>query len=739
MGYTRLLAGGVLLLGTNAATALDFDFYDIGVTWNNRLTLAAGWRVEERDPDLIGKLNLNPFLCQGDDCLSLSGDPEPNQRLVDAPGGFFADKQDDGNMNYDRGDLYSALAKVTSDLSLSWNDYTLKTRVIAFFDGVNQDLDETHFNNCQVFGNCGDNGPGVGGYQFPQTRRDDGVNDVVGASIRVQDLALSGTYFLGERLLTVGIGQQKVRWGEANLIALNSLNEINPPDVRGLRQPGGQISEIFQPVPMVLLSGDLFPDLGITGEAFYQLQWKPVVADAGGSLFGELDALYREGTNAYAAINLGQFPEDPIIEQDGRLRGRHRLQNEAAFLLTDTSFSAEVLDGPGEPRDDGQFGLKISWFADMINNGTELGFYAMNYHSRLPYLSFFATDRSPLRDGTGTGLEVLTSCTAAGNDCLPVDTARVLVDYPEDIRLFGVSFNTNIGSWSVAGEYSFRPNVPVQVSMPDVFFAALQPAFPEEPIVIGAEAIGAGVLDDILGPGAEALVGEGLPITVPGARTGAPDFLETLYRGNGDVDRNIAERGENYYIPGFVRLKVGQFVMSGIRILGSSHPVSSLIGAEQIIMLLEGGFTHVVDMPSRELVQFDGGSPNRTHASPGADGTGLEEGEEQNTGTFNPTQQTEAFVDDFSWGYRFLAQMEYNDVFWGLNLKPFFIAAHDVQGYAPAPQQNFLEGRIEGLIGTEWFLGQQWSGRIFYNLHEGNRHNVRRDKDNLVVELSYTF
>lgn len=718
------------------AQALEFNVKDVGITWNNRISLGAAWRVEDRDPDLIGKLNLDPGLCEGDDCISLNGDPAPNQRLVDAPGGFFADKQDDGNLNYDQWDMIAGLAKVTSDLSMSWRDFTFKARGIAFFDQINYDFDETHPNNVNTAP------AGAGGYQNPTSRRDSGTEDLVGASVRLQDLALTGTFFLGDRLLSVGIGSQKVRWGEANLIALNSLNEINPPDIRGLRQPAGQINEVFQPVPMILLSGDVFPNLGITAEAFYQLQWKRVIADAGGSFFGELDALYREGTKNYAAINLGQFPEDPLVDNgDGRLRGQHRLQNPLGGLLTDTSFSAQVRQRAGEPRDDGQFGLRVNWFADMINNGTEFGFYAMQYHSRLPYLSFFAADKTPLRDGTGTPADVLLNCQLAGNDCLPIDTAVTLVDYPEDIRLFGVSFNTNIGSWSVAGEYSYRPNVPVQVSMPDVFFAALQPAFPEEDIVIGTELLLGdglgGALDDLL-----SAIGGPLgvtPVTVPGARSGAPDFLETIYRGNTDVDAIIAERGENYYIPGFDRQKVGQFALTGIKIFGSSHFVSSLIGAEQIIMLLEGGFTHVIDMPSRELVQFDGSSPNRTHASPGADGTGTPEGEEVNTATFNPTQQRTAFVDDFSWGYRALFQFEYNDVAFGINLKPFIIAAHDVQGYAPAPQQNFLEDRIEYLVGTEWFFGQRLSGKIQYNGHEGNRHNIRRDKDNVLVEVSYAF
>ncbi len=736
-----LVIAGIGICGSSSA--LEFDFYDIDISWNNRVTLAGAVRVEERDESLIGKLNLNPSLCAGDDCLSLGGDPAPNQRLVDAPGAFFADKQDDGNLNYDQWDMTAGLAKITSDFTASWNDFTFKTRVIGFYDAINNNFDEYHPNNSDVVS------PGVGGYQPAYTKRDGGVEELFGSDIYIQDLLLNGTFYFGDRLLSVSVGAQKARWGEANLIALNSLNEINSPDIRGLRQPGGQINEVFQPVPMLLLSGDLFPDQGISGEMFYQFGWKRVQADAGGTFFGELDALYREGQYSSAYINLGQFPEDQLVEdEDGRLRGEHRLQTPLGALLTDTSFTIPVDQNSGEPSDTGQYGVRLNWFADMINNGTEFSLYAMNYHSRLPYLSFFAADRNPLRDGpTGTAIDILTTCLPADVDCLPIDTAAGLVDYPEDIRMFGISFNTNIGSWSVAGEYSYRPNVPVQISMPDLIFVALQPAFPEEDLVIGAETLlGSGLggtLDDIVGPVLAPILapilGDGIPITVPGARTAVPDYAETIYRGSSDIDSVIAERGANYYIPGYERLKVGQFVINGIRILGSSNPIADFIGSEQIIMMIEGGFTHIVDMPSRELIQFDGSSPQRTHASPGSDGTGTPEGEEVNTGSFNPTQQTEAFVDDFAWGYRFLTTFEYNDVFWGVNLKPFIIGAHDVKGFAPAPQQNFLEDRIEVLFGTEWFKGQQWSGKLQYNLHAGSKHNIRRDKDNVVVELTYTF
>ena len=54
-------------------------------------------------------------------------------------------------------------------------------------------------------------------------------------------------------------------------------------------------------------------------------------------------------------------------------------------------------------------------------------------------------------------------------------TGYCFIDYPEDIRLYGLSFQTNIGSTSVAGELSYRPNMPLQINSTDMSIAAIYP------------------------------------------------------------------------------------------------------------------------------------------------------------------------------------------------------------------------------------------------------------------------
>lgn len=53
------------------------------------------------------------------------GDLEPNQRPVDARGDFSAHLFDDGNLNYDKGGIYTALVKVNADFNKSQPEYAV--------------------------------------------------------------------------------------------------------------------------------------------------------------------------------------------------------------------------------------------------------------------------------------------------------------------------------------------------------------------------------------------------------------------------------------------------------------------------------------------------------------------------------------------------------------------------------------------------------------------------------------
>ena len=57
------------------------------------------------------------------------------------------------------------------------------------------------------------------------------------------------------------------------------------------------------------------------------------------------------------------------------------------------------------------------------------------------------------------------------------EDARYFVEYPEDLKTVGVSFNTVLGAsgWALQGEYSFHPDLPLQREEGSIFEEALTP------------------------------------------------------------------------------------------------------------------------------------------------------------------------------------------------------------------------------------------------------------------------
>ena len=57
------------------------------------------------------------------------------------------------------------------------------------------------------------------------------------------------------------------------------------------------------------------------------------------------------------------------------------------------------------------------------------------------------------------------------------DAARYFIEYPEDLKVFGVSFSTQLGTsgWALQGEYSFHPDTPLQRTEDSLFEEGLRP------------------------------------------------------------------------------------------------------------------------------------------------------------------------------------------------------------------------------------------------------------------------
>lgn len=729
MRRTKLACALALGALSTSASALEWSFEDWGVdaTLNTHVTAGVAIRMQDRADYLLGKLNVpgQMNLCEADNCLSLSDDPAPNQRLVNAPGAFSGVNGDDGNINYDKGDLVAGTIKVMPDFSAKYGEFLVRVRALGFYDPVNVDFDETHFDTRM---------------QAAHSKRPGNVERVFAKGINLYDAYAQYAFTWGGRQGTVSVGNQLVRWGESTLVALNSLSEINPPNAAILRMPGGEINEVFQPVPLLLLSSDIVD--GVSAEFVYQLGWKKTQADPRGSFMADLDLI--DGNAAY--VSLGQFGENP--NELSATRG------ELAMVSSDTA--TVFLGSPHEPKSSGQYGLRLNYFADWLNGGTEMGFYYLKYHSRLPYATVVSTDESCARDSTNLAsaifdchgfngsLTPLLNPISGGEpiDPLPIRTMGAYLEYPEGLTMYGLSFNTNVGSFSLAGEFSYRPDMPLQVQLADLIFAGLQPALPAQPLE--TPSVVACDLNPLNDPLTSLLCGlQG--IHFPSADEAIPSYI-AHHRGfvNTDPARRI---GPHQTLKGWENFDVMQLDFTAIKAV-SNNP----FGADQILFINEVGATYVDGMPDRDEFQLQGAGVYYTSASLGGDGSGTPDAVSQpckgsiltpvesQACHLTPTTQTDGFGTAFSWGLRSITRFEYNDVMFGWSFKPTVIIQWDIGGISPFPIQNFVEGRKDIVAGTEVTFTEALTGRILYQWFTGGgRNNTRADRDNVALSVGYNF
>ncbi|WP_131108349.1 DUF1302 domain-containing protein [Pseudomonas sp. Sample_10] len=234
---------------------------------------------------------------------------------------------------------------------------------------------------------------------------------------------------LADHPLNVKVGNQVLSWGESLLIQ-NGINVINPLDVSAFNRPGVEIKEGQLPVEMVSFSFGLSDTTNLEG--FYQYNWRPSVLDGCGTFFASSDAIQK----GCGPLYLSQ-------------------------VLTDQQMQASGLYAPSRgnesPSDNGQFGFALRQMIPALNDA-EAAIYFINYHSRLPYFTLNAKNTA-VRGTFPGGVQPPTYAAA----------------FPEDIRLYGISLNgvEPYSGISLAGELSYRPNMPLAINAPDINVAVI--------------------------------------------------------------------------------------------------------------------------------------------------------------------------------------------------------------------------------------------------------------------------
>jgi hypothetical protein len=664
----RILAAVVAVSSAPLLRAIPISYGELTGSFDTNLSLGASWRLSDPDPDYFG-------LPEGGNQYSLNAD--------------------DGNLNYPQG-LSSLILKGTSDLELRYKNWRGFFRATYFYDHENED------------------GRRARTPLTPEAKR------LVGSDIRMLDYFVSGRFEVGSMPLDVRLGAQVLSWGESTFIQ-NGINTINPIDASRIRVPGAELKDALMPVPMVSFSLGLTQDLSIEG--FYQLAYQETEIDPPGSYFSTNDFAGEGGRRVY----LG-FGRDPFAAARGALAPVADL---IPRIVDGGDFGAVPRDERNHfAKDSGQWGLAARLWMPALNN-TEFGFYYLNYHSRLPLISartpptgvstpfvvgrtstYFGTLVTPALVGAGIPAEavpatigqLLNAQFAANPAALPASLqpfyaatrpaflgsfqvaqgeglltaagdARYLVEYPEDISLLGMSFNTLLESTGVAlqGEVSYRRDQPLQVDDVELLFAALSSLSPAT-----------------FGP-----------------------------------NNQLGAFGLDTYVSGYRRHEVWQAQATATKAFGR------FLGAGQFIVLAEVGMTHVPDLPSQNVLRYDGAG-----TFTGGDAEALAA-----TGNGDvPVTPAKAFADRTSWGYQLVMRLDYSNVFLGVNVSPLLAFAHDVSGNTPLPLGNFLDGRTTTTLGADFSYLNDWIMELRYvNYAGGSEYNLLADRDFVSATVKYSF
>lgn len=420
----------------------------------------------------------------------------------------------DGNRNFKPG-LVSEVFKMTSDLELTWQNYGAFVRGSAFYDTRIMDKRNAYYDH------------GLPSQPSQNSPRDDSFTRATrhsaGRKAEILDAYVYGDWTLGSRPFGARFGRQVFNWGEG-MFYRGGVNSTNPINASKFRLPGAELKEVLMPLEALSFNLGLSDNLSM--EAFYQFKWEETRLDPVGTFFSETDLFAQGGNSAYA--NLPQ------------LAGLNGLYRGLSQLGVGGLRGGPLVDGNGnlkvasigrdlKARDDGQFGLALRYVAERLNN-TEFGFYFVNYHSKEPTIhadlqGYKGVDMAQLKAGATPAIQQAVAAQAgisvaqlqgllaaapgsplaqAYNQALntavgglaTLDVAgqvRGQRDYAEDIRMFGLSFNTPLGLASVFGELTYRPNMPIGIGTTADLLGDLLSQAPElaagRPVNIGGQMV----------------------------------------------------------------------------------------------------------------------------------------------------------------------------------------------------------------------------------------------------------
>ncbi|NOQ63207.1 MAG: DUF1302 family protein [Methyloprofundus sp.] len=381
---------------------------------------------------------------------------------------------DDGNLNYDRG-VVSNMFRATGGLTLRWRNFGAVVRGYALYDYESQSASRE------------------------RTPLSDGAKSLIGLDAGLLEYYLSAHVDLKGIPMQFRVGDQIINWGETRFIR-DGIDVLNPVNALIPLQPAATARDLRTPQGMLWGAASVTEQIAI--EAYYQYDWKGMQLPPVGSYFSNNDLFGAEGLN-YAVLGGGLISDlgTDLDTQFGLPDGT---------LGFDDHYMKVFGSHIDRPQDGGQYGFMLQGYLPMAN-ATKIALHFMNYHSRLPMISGTTANQqaidtaspanikaeadllAPIYESTGLSPEEAaqqslgTAAQLAASNY--ANEAAFFLEYPEDIRMLGFSFNTATLSTGtlLAGDISHHFNAPFQLNPDKLLGTLFAPISPNNPNELGAD------------------------------------------------------------------------------------------------------------------------------------------------------------------------------------------------------------------------------------------------------------
>jgi hypothetical protein len=276
--------------------------------------------------------------------------------------------------------------------------------------------------------------------------------------------------------------------------------------------------------------------------------------------------------------------------------------------------------------------------------------------------------------------------------------------YPEDLEVFGFSFNTTVGSWGVQAEATYRPNAPFQVDTDSMTIAALSNGCVFAMLYGAAGAVVEGLATPD-GSGVKPFCGSGVT-------TSNPVISNEMFTAQ--VGTTAQFTGSDWFIDamgadiGTFVTEVGMVYTPGVEDTWIDN-LSSTVAAATAQYQNTG--CQGTDLPGGGILQLD----------------------RKSSAQCRPTNVSAGLVMLFSWQYN-------NFMDSGFSVSPRIVYSYDFEGTTAAPYGNYLEDRQALNLGIDSSLNNNFRMGVSYsNFFGGHVSNKSRDRDFASITASYSF